>query len=82
MNKWTVLSGGAIVALLLLQPLLFSNVLPDMLPKIGASGSKKDALAPELQYMNLLRATAWSTPFLLLFVLNLVCLFWFIVPIL
>ncbi|MCB9148049.1 MAG: glycosyltransferase family 39 protein [Caldilineaceae bacterium] len=75
MNKWTLLSGGLIGMLILLQPLLFS----------GWSNGIVQRAAPTLAqsaFLPFLRAAAWCAPFLLLIVLNLVCLFWFIVPML
>lgn len=75
LNKWTLLSGGCIVALLLLQPVLFSGRLNAIFSRTYPAllGGPLNAT---------LKTAAWSAPFLLLFLLNLVCLFLFIIPML
>lgn len=93
-NKWTLLSIGLIAVFLLLQPLLLINTrfniinIPSSIEKSRIiQHSKALVQGKTCQSMNgsylsrgllFFRSAAWATPFILLFLLDLICVFWYI----
>ncbi len=80
-DKWTLLIAATVAAFLLLQPLLLigtdyphpSRRLENSLRPLAARGAMPQVLQGA-------RFLAWSAPFVLLFVLNLLAPFWYIAP--
>ncbi len=79
-DKWAMAGMGALALLLYLQPFLLSGAVDASI--IGPPQAVQRRLrAPALQpYLAVLRVLAWATPFVLLFLLNLLIPFWYIGP--
>ena len=80
MNKWTVLSVGLIAFILLCQPLLLGGVGPGILRWLPNSVHLWMGRPRVAGGLRLFRGLIWGLPFVLLFVLDLVIPFLFILP--
>jgi 4-amino-4-deoxy-L-arabinose transferase-like glycosyltransferase len=78
-DKWTLLSMGLIVAVLLLQPLLLWGT-ERLMPRRPRWLRQVVTLPPVARLLGALRALVWALPFVLLFVLDLAIPVWFIIP--
>ena len=80
-NKWTLLSIGIFAALLLLQPLLLIGTAEDKIHSAPVPTLHIFLSRPWLQRLYApLRTLVWATPFICLFVLNIVAVYWYILP--
>ena len=80
LSEWTILMAGCFALALLLQAVLLTSVSEGGLQRMP-SGLQRLFRRPSAMRMNRwVRATIWALPFILMFVLNLVVPWFYIIP--
>ncbi len=80
-NKWTLLSICIIAIFLLVQPLLLIGAPKDKIHWVSTISIPKFFVQPWLQnFYAWARTAAWATPFVCLFILDILAVYWYILP--